>query len=304
MEVADIKNVLVIGAGTMGQQIALQCATHGYDVMLYDLDPDMLGKAISHIEKFMKDLETAGRFTGAELAAARGRIRTSTDAGEAGKDADLVSENVPEDPALKGKVFAQFHGICPDHTIFTSNTSSLIPSMFAAQSGRPEKVISLHFHPNVWDATIADVMPHKGTSEETLQVVTAFARRVGQTPIYVKREHPGYVFNTMLMAFLSSALTMVGRGVASVEDVDRSWMGVMFTPMGPFGIMDFIGLDTMWKVNSFWANATNDPGVKKNAELLKKMLDEGKLGQKSGSGFYTYPHPAFTEKGFLKGENN
>lgn len=304
MEVSDIKNVLVIGAGTMGQQIALQCATHGYDVVLYDLAPEMLTKAQKYIDRFIKELEAAGKFSSDELAAARARITTSTDAAVAGKNADLVSENVPEDPALKGKVFGQFNGICPAHTIFTSNTSSLIPSMFAGQSGRPEKVISLHFHPNVWDATIADVMPHKGTSDETLQVVRAFARRVGQTPIYVKREHPGYVFNTMLMAFLSSALTMVGRDVASVEDVDRSWMGVMFTAMGPFGIMDFIGLDTMWKVNSFWANATNDPAVRKNADLLKKMLDEGKLGQKSGSGFYSYPHPAFAAKGFLKGENN
>ncbi|HQP49155.1 MAG TPA: 3-hydroxyacyl-CoA dehydrogenase [Spirochaetota bacterium] len=304
MEVSDIKKVLVLGAGTMGQQIALQCAIHGYDVVLYDIDPEMLKKALKHIDRFMKELETSKRFSSAELAAARERIATSTDAAEAGKNVDLISENVPEDPALKGKVFSQFNGICATHTIFTSNTSSLIPSMFAEQSGRPDKVISLHFHPNVWDATIADVMPHKGTSEETLQVVTAFARRVGQTPIYVKREHPGYVFNTMLMAFLSSALTMVGRGVASVEDVDRSWMGVMFTPMGPFGIMDFIGLDTMWKVNSFWASSMNDPVVKKNADLLRKMLDEGKLGQKSGSGFYTYPNPSFTAKGFLKGENS
>ena len=138
-----------------------------------------------------------------------------------------MSESVPEDPALKGRVLAQFNALCPARTIFTTNTSTLLPSMFAAATGRPDRVVALHFHPPVWSSNVADVMPHPGTSPETTDLVLAFARRIGQIPIHLRKESYGYVFNAMYSAMNEAALALAANGVASVEDVDRAWMGIM-----------------------------------------------------------------------------
>ena len=137
-----------------------------------------------------------------------------TDAAAA--EADLVSESVPEDPALKGRVFAELHALCPPRTIFTTNTSTLLPSMFAAATGRPDRFLALHFHLPVWDANVADVMAHPGTAPEVVETVTGFARRIGQIPILSAKEQPGYVFNTMLNALLGAALELAAGGVAPV----------------------------------------------------------------------------------------
>lgn len=298
MKVEDIKKVLVLGAGTMGEQIAIQCAIHGYDVALYDVKQEALDRSMQKIPKTLSKLAAGGLTDDAE--AALKRISATADAAKAASDADIVSESIPEDPELKGRVFRQFHELCPDHTIFTTNTSSLVPSMFAAQCGRPGRLIALHFHPPVWMATVADVMPHPGTEPEVTEITRHFAERIGQAPILLTREHPGFVFNTMLMSWIDSALRLVTRDICSIEDVDRSWMGVMFAPMGPFGVMDFIGLDTCYKVTEFWARKRGGQGAERMVKLLKEKVDRGDLGMKSGKGFYTYPNPAYAEADFVK----
>ena len=224
------------------------------------------------------------------------------DAREAGENSDFVSESVPEDPELKSRVFAQFNKICPARTVFTTNTSSLIPSMFAEATGRPEKFAAFHFH-DVRVTNIVDIMPHPGTSEETTELIKAFAERIGQAPIMLKKENYGYVFNAMLMELLKSAQTLAANNVATAEDIDRAWMGVMHTVAGPFGIMDSIGIDTAWKVTDYWANKTKDPQFLANAAFLKRYVEKGLLGVKSGKGFYTYPAPAFGKPGFIEGKN-
>lgn len=297
MNANDIKTVLIMGAGTMGGQIALQCAMHGLDVALYDASPDALVAGMARVRGYVAYLAGQGRTTEAVLQ----RIQPVADLSTAAAAADLISESVPEDPALKGRVFAELNALCPPHTIFTTNTSTLLPSMFAAASGRPERLVALHFHLPVWDANVVDVMPHPGTADGVVETVTEFARRIGQIPIRSAKEQPGYVFNTMLNALLGSALELAAGGVASFSDVDRAWMGVMKTPVGPFGIMDAVGLDTVWKITDFWAGVTGDHRQRANADFVREYLDRGRLGQKSGGGFYDYPNPAFHQPGFVEG---
>ncbi|PIP40463.1 MAG: 3-hydroxybutyryl-CoA dehydrogenase [Desulfobacterales bacterium CG23_combo_of_CG06-09_8_20_14_all_51_8] len=300
MNIEDIKTVLIVGSGTMGQQIGFQCAVSGFDVIMYDIAEEMLATAAGRLEKLAKNYKAGGRLTGETAAAARGRITMTTDPRKAGANADFVSESVPEDPKLKAKVFAQFNEICPAHAIFTTNTSSLIPSMIAAQTGRPERFAAFHFH-DVRVTRIVDIMPHPGTSPEVTALIEAFALKIGQIPIMLKKENFGYVFNAMIMELFKSAQALAANGVASVEDIDRAWMGVMHTPTGPFGIMDSIGIDTVWKVTDYWAKIVKDPQQTKNAAFMKPYVDQGFLGEKTGRGFYAHPHPAYAAPDFVTG---
>jgi 3-hydroxybutyryl-CoA dehydrogenase len=301
MQLDDIRRILVVGAGTMGHQIALQCATHGYDVTLYDLNQPILNGARAQITSHLADMVSAGQLTEEQATQILARIATTTDAAAAGATADLLSESVPEDPELKARVLAQFNGLCPQQTIFTTNTSFLIPSMFADATGRPTQFAALHFHLPVRIANIVDVMPHPGTAPEVVDLLQAFAQRIGQVPIRYKQETHGYIFNAMLGAIMREALTLVANDVARVEDVDRSWMGIMKMRLGPFGIMDSIGLETVYTITAYWARILNDIQGFHNAQFLKQLIDEGRLGVKSGHGFYSYPQPAFQRPGFVEG---
>lgn len=303
MNIDEIKQVLIVGSGNMGQQIGFQIAVSGYNVVLYDIAENLLDKAMDRIAKLAKTYIAGGRLNDQTAEESLSRIRTTTDAEDAGKNADFVSESVPEDPELKGKVFAQFNEICPERTIFTTNTSSLIPSMFADATGRPDRFAAFHFH-DVRFNHIVDIMPHQATSPETVAVIKAFAERIGQVAIVLQKENFGYVFNAMLMELLKSAQSLAANDVASVEDIDRAWMGVMHTMVGPFGIMDSIGIDTAWKVTDYWANVLKDPQAFANAAFLKKYVDEGTVGVKTGKGFYSYPDPAFAKPGFIEGKSS
>jgi 3-hydroxybutyryl-CoA dehydrogenase len=170
--------------------------------------------------------------------------------------------------------------------------------MFAKATGRPEKLVALHFH-DVRSTNVVDVMPHPGTSPDVTQLVHDFAVSIGQIVIMLHRENGGYVFNTMLSSLFSSALTLASRNVAAIEDIDRSWMGVMHTSMGPFGIMDQVGLSTVWTITDYWAKKTGDAQAQANADFLKQYVDKGQLGFKTNQGFYSYPNPAYTDQKFL-----
>jgi 3-hydroxybutyryl-CoA dehydrogenase len=299
MKIDSIKRILVVGSGTMGQEIGLQCALHGYEVVLYDLDPTALTTAEIRMADYLIYRVKEGHFDNDAATTARNRLTFESDAARAAQNVDLLSESVPEDPVLKGQVFAQFNDICPPQTIFTTNTSTLIPSMFAEATGRPQLFAALHFHLPVYSSNVVDIMPHKGTSPETVALLESFAQRIGQIPIVLQQENHGYVFNSMLNAVLGSAITLAANGITSFESVDRAWMGIMKMPVGPFGIIDQIGLDTVWKINDYWATTTNEMQLRKNADFIKTFLDNGHRGKKNGRGFYIYPNPLFEEEGFL-----
>ena len=298
MQIDDVRKVLIIGSGTMGQQIGFHCAASGYNVIYYDISQELLDKAMKRAERLADRYVNSNRLSREATDAALSRLRTTTDPQEAGREADFVSESIPEDPDLKGRVFGQFNAICPKHTIFTTNTSSLKPSTFAEATGRPDRFAAFHFH-DLRVTPVVDIMPHPGTSQETVALIEAFAKKNGLVPIMLKKENNGYVFNAMLMELFKSAQSLAAKGVASVEDIDRAWMGVMYTPIGPFGLMDSIGLDTVWKVTDYWANKLQDKQAIANAEFMKPYVDAGHLGAKTGQGFYSYPNPAYAQPGFL-----
>lgn len=298
----QIQKVLIVGAGTMGLQIGLQCAAHGCDVVVYDSQPEALASGPARLKAYAGEISAAGGWDPARIGDGVRRMAFVADLAEAARDADLVSESVPEDPKLKGEVFSRLHKLCPPHTIFATNTSTLVPSQFAKASGRPAQLLAFHFHTPVWASNVADVMGHAGTAPEIVEAVRVFAGRIGQTPIVLARESSGYVFNAMLSALNREALTLAANGVATPEDVDRAWMGVMKTPIGPFGIMDLVGLDTVYTITDYWAkHLIVDRQLHKNAAFLKPFVEQGQLGRKTGRGIYTYPDPAFTRAGFVGG---
>ena len=300
MQIEDVRRVAVAGAGTMGQQIGFQCAGHGYDVVMHDIDPAALEGARTRIDAYAAGMESAGLITSELRAAAQARITLTSDLGEAARDADLLSEAVPEDPDLKGRVFAEWNAACPPRTIFLTNTSTLLPSQFAKASGRAERLLALHFHLPVWVNNLADVMPHPGTAPKVTDLVVAFARRIGQVPIELRREYNGYVFNSMYSALNRAAITLAQQRVASIEDIDRAWMHVTRAPVGPLGALDAVGLDTTWMITDYWARQLDDEQLRANAAFLKAYVDRGDLGVKTGRGFYTYPDPAYARPGFIE----
>jgi 3-hydroxybutyryl-CoA dehydrogenase len=296
--VIPIEEVLVLGAGAMGREIALQCAMFGYRVSLYDIAPEPLREARAIIEVTARRL--AGGYVGDSAAVICKRLYYTDDLQEAAATADLVSENAPEDLDLKRELLGQLGALAAPHTIFATNSSSLTPSMLADATGRPERFLALHFHKTVWMTGVVDVMGHPGTAPEVVSQVTDFARSIGQTPIVLAKERSGYVFNAMLQAYIGAALSLWSEGVASVEDIDRAWMMAERSDHGPFGVMDFIGIDTMRDIIRTRAAANQDPAFAEAAERLsREMVDRGLLGMKSGRGFYTYPDPAYARPGFV-----
>lgn len=284
----EVSKVLVVGAGTMGQQIALQCAGHGFSVVMLDSDAEALRRAQAQLTGMGAALASDPAFAGADLVQAVSAITYESDPATAAANADLVSESVPEDPVLKGAVLAELDRWCPERTVFATNTSSLLPSMYAEASGRPDRLAALHFHQPVWSANIVDVMPHPGTSPETIELLLGFARRIGQIPIQLHKESPGYVFNAMYNALNREAITLATNGVATVEDIDLAWTTVTKMPHGPFGMLDFVGIDTAWHITQYWATATQEPQLLANAAWLKGYVDQGRTGVKAGRGFYDY----------------
>lgn len=305
MELKDIKKVLILGAGAMGQQIGFVCAMHGYNVTLYDISDDILKTSLQRMEKLGASFFVpTGKITADELKEVMGRITTTSNPEAAAKDADIISESVPENPEMKAKVFAQFNELCPERTIFTTNTSLLMPSQFAESTGRPEKLVALHFH-DARMTNVVDVMPHPGTNPAVTQLVHDFAVSIGQIVIRLHRESNGYVYNAMIANLLTAAMTLATTDVAGIEDIDRAWMGVTRMPIGPFGIMDQMGLKTVWTVNDYMAGQARGAQadqIKANADFLKQYVDRGELGAITKKGFYSYPMPKYAQPGFLAGD--
>jgi 3-hydroxybutyryl-CoA dehydrogenase len=302
MKVDDIRKILVVGTGTMGQKIALQCARFGYEVFAYDPISKSLENARVKIPAFAAELVAQHKMTSEASEAALSRI-CYTSRPEDGADADLLSESVIEDPDLKAKVFAQFHQICQPKTVFTTNTSTLLPSMYAQATGRPTQFAALHFL-DVFERNLVDVMPHPGTSPEIVELLAAFAKRIKQVPLVFKKEYPGYVSNAIFGAMNSKAIQIaLVEKVASVEDVDRAVMIHLQMPIGVFGMLDGIGLDTIWHVMQSNAKISGDAGAQQFADEFKRdYIDKGWLGVKSGRGFYTYPDPEYLRPKFLGGD--
>lgn len=294
IKLSDIKNILILGSGTLGLRIGLQSAICGFNTTIYDIHADAFVSAKKIQTSILKNLIERNIITIEQSIEIKNRIIFTTDALKAATGADFVSESVVEDLEIKKKVWAQFAQLCPPHTIFTTNTSYLMPSQFANETGRPERFCAFHFHDVFW-ANVVDVMPHPTTAPWLTDLLMELGKKLNQTPVFVKKESPGYIFNAMLVALIGAAGALVTYDIGSIEDVDRSWMGNFKMEMGPFGILDTIGLETVWHIT----NTLPDTKSKKFAALLKTYVDAGKLGVKSGEGFYKYPNPAFQQNDFV-----
>ena len=293
-KVEDINNILIIGCGTLGLRIGLRCAMDGFNVKMYDLTDEALMKARSIQGKLLKSFVKNDKMTEEEAEATMKRLLMTTDKAEAVKNIDLVSESVTENLALKKKMYADFAPLFEPQTLLTTNTSYLLPSQFAAETGRPERFCALHFH-DVFTMNVVDVMPHPDTEGWFVDLLMQFGKAIHQIPVLIQKENPGYLFNQILMAVLGAAGDLRTRDIASIQDIDRSWMGNFKSNMGPFGMLDTIGLDTAWHI----VDTRSDSRSIRFAALLKQYIDEGKLGLKTGEGFYKYPKPEFALPDFL-----
>ncbi|MCH2202021.1 MAG: 3-hydroxyacyl-CoA dehydrogenase NAD-binding domain-containing protein [Fuerstiella sp.] len=294
MAIQTIKRVLVVGGGTMGQQISLQCAAHGFSVVLNDVSDEQLSLARTSLVKFATQMAAELQLPQSEIDEALNRIEWIADPAAAAEDVDLLIESVPEDVWLKRRIFAQFDGLCPLHTLFTTNTSTLLPKELAKHSKRPRQFAALHFHPNVWDSNFVDVMPATAADPELADILRKFALAIGQNPIMFERESRGYIINRFLFGIFRQALSMSAQDIASPEEIDRAFTGVLNTDAAPFRIMDRVGLDTMLSINKFWCKRLLylprlDPTFRRNQKLLESYVARGHLGVKAGRGFYQYP---------------
>jgi 3-hydroxybutyryl-CoA dehydrogenase len=283
-----IHRVLVVGAGTMGQQIAVSCRQSGLDVVLYDSNPQALEMARQAVERRPLNIQP-DRFVAASRARILSQLRVVTDPAKAAADIDLLIEAVPEKLSLKREVFRQFHAVCPPAALFATNTSTLLPSAMAESTGRPAQFAAMHFN---LERDLVELMPHPGTAAETLDRLRTFCERINHVVVVCKTEFPGFVFNNLLMMLNGTAIALAANGVASLEDIDRAWMQATRMDIGPFGIMDGIGLDTAYRVTELRAQLTRDPQGLKNAQFLKQYVEAGRLGIKTGAGFYEYPQPS------------
>ena len=280
-----IQKIGVIGAGQMGNGIAQVAAVAGYEVVMIDIKEDYIQKGMETINFSLGKLVIKERMTVADADSAIGRISTGTDRNLCA-DCDLVVEAVPEILSLKAEIFSELDGICKPETILASNTSSISISTIAGSTNRPDKVIGMHFMNPVPIMKLVEIINGDGTSDGTNQAVVEAAEKMGKTALSCN-DAPGFVSNRILCPMINEAILTLQEGVAEPEAIDGIMKLGMNHPIGPLALSDLIGNDTVLHI----MNVLHDGfGTEKYAPapLLIQMVEEGKLGRKSGQGFYTY----------------
>lgn len=281
----EISKVGVIGCGFMGSGIAQVCARSGYEVVVVETGQQMLSRGLEVIEYYLHRDVDKGRISQQEKDSTRARIRGSVNMEEL-DDRDLVIEAVPEDLELKKKVFFELDKICPVHAILCSNTSCLSLAELAAVTDRPDRVVGTHFLTPVPRSKLLEIVKADTTSAQTLATAEGFGRSLG-LEILVAKDTPGFIFNYLLLALIGSAVRLLEDGVASAEDIDKSMTLGLGLPIGPLALADFNGLDVGYMVARAMHERSQDPCLAPSA-LLKQMVDSGRLGRKTGEGFYKY----------------
>lgn len=281
----EIEKVGVIGCGFMGAGIVQVCAKSGYDVVVVEVNDKMLGQGMAVVEYYLGRDAEKGRMSQQERDLAWARIRGSTVLEDL-SDRDLVIEAIPEDLELKKTVFSELDEVCPDRTIFCSNTSCLSVTEIARVTGRPGRVIGTHFLSPVPRSKLLEIVIADTTDDNTLATVQRFGNSLGMETL-VARDTPGFVFNYLLCALIGAAVRLVESGVASPEDIDKSWTLGMGHHIGPLALADFNGLDVGYMVARAMHERSGDPHLAPSA-LLKEMVESGRLGRKTGEGFYKY----------------
>lgn len=310
----DIKNVVVAGGGVLGSQIAFQSAYKGFNVKVWLRSEGSIERAKPKFERwknvylqtleamktnpaaYARGLADSRELSDEQIEALKAQVEKAAESivlttsyDEAFGDADLVIEAIAEEPKQKIELYAEMQKHLPERTIVCTNSSTMLPSQFAEYTGRPAKYLALHFANEIWKNNTAEVMGHPGTDPAAYEQVAEFAGKIGMVPLRLKKEQPGYILNSMLVPFLTAAESLLANGVADPETIDKTWMLATGAPVGPFRILDIVGLVTAHNIvvmNPQASDPETTPG--KIAATLKKYIDEGKTGVNAGEGFYKY----------------
>ncbi|QTA87616.1 3-hydroxybutyryl-CoA dehydrogenase [Desulfonema magnum] len=282
----EIRKVCVLGAGIMGAGIAQTVAKAGFDVAMRDMEDRFVENGMGAIRKNLDRAVSKGKMEQATAAEIINRIQGTTDLKAAVADADLVIEAIVEVMDIKKQVYKELDDLCKQETLFASNTSGLSITEMASATGRPEKVIGMHFFNPVPVMELVELIRGFATGDETFSVSNAFVEKIGKTPVEIK-EAPGFAVNRILCPMINEAVFVLSEGTASAEDIDRSMTLGANHPIGPLALADMIGLDTILFVMEGFHKELGEDKYRP-APLMRKMVRAGYLGRKSGRGFYNY----------------
>lgn len=285
MTLDDINTIGIVGAGQMGRGIAQVCATAGYRVMLVDVAEPPLTEALRKIQTGLERAVERGGLTDRQAGAVLGLIRPMTQLDRL-RDAQLVIEAIPEDLALKQALFAQLDRACAPPTVLASNTSSISITKLGAASGRPDRVVGLHFMNPAPVMRLVEIVRGLETAERTMTLVLDLTKRLGKIPV-VAKDVPGFIVNRILIPMINEAVFALEEGVAAAEDIDLAMMTGANHPVGPLALADRIGLDTVLAICEVLYQDLGDPKFRP-CPLLRRYVEAGWLGRKSGHGFYVY----------------
>lgn len=298
----EIKKVTVVGAGVQGIQIAFRCAVYGKEVSVFDIGPDVLTNADTKVKVWLQEYLDAGRLDPREADESYQRLRFFTSLEQALEGADLAIEVVPEKLELKKKVWAQIDRIAKPEMLLTTNSSSLKSSSIYTDVSRKDRTFNLNFMTPVKD-DLVEVMWNDRTSENTKELAMGFLLGLKLIPIVTKKEIKGFSHNRVWRAIKKETLKLWSQGYCDFEDLDRAFMLEFSTDFGPFGLMDIVGLDVIRDIEISYFNESGDP-TDQPPQALIDLIDSGKLGVKSGEGFYCYPNPAYHGKKWLRKETD
>jgi 3-hydroxybutyryl-CoA dehydrogenase len=285
MRAEDVARVAVVGSGVMGSGIAEVCARAGLDVIVLETSVELLERGRTRIERSMGGAVDRGKLDGDERDSALVRIVGTTRIEEL-EPADLMLEAATEDVAIKRDLFARLDGVMRDDVVFGSNTSSIPIATLGAATARPDRVVGMHWFNPVPVMGLIEIVPAIATSEETVAFARAFGERLGKTTV-LSRDRAGFIVNTLLIPFLNDAIRMLEERFATAEDVDAAIHVGLNHPMGPLRLADLIGLDTCLNIGEVLYEEYRDPRFAP-PPLLRRMVTAGRLGKKTGSGFYEY----------------
>lgn len=285
----SLTRLTVLGAGVLGSQIAFQASFYGIQVISYDISEDALKQAKGRYDALVNDYKKDLGATDEQINQAFANLTLSSDLAEAVKNADIIIEAVPENLELKKKIWSEVGQLAPTHTIFATNTSTLLPSSFNDACGDKSRFLALHFANRIWVQNIVEVMGTPDTNPDVVKATEDFAKQMGMVPIVLHKEQAGYIINSLLVPFLHAASHLLAKDVANPKDIDKVWRMASGSPKGPFEAMDTIGLRTVYTIHSAKAEATGDPLAARFVEILKNdYLDKGRMGRESRAGFYDY----------------